>query len=439
MKARLLILVGLVVLLVPTMVRHFLLWPFLGSQKLDSLPLVYAMGVWLPGAQIVGALLLAAGIFSLWRAAPGRRSAWWIVASLLLPVALFVAMGRSTAAAIFAPQFEPRFAQGTSEELPPETLVMGLRLGDEARAYPLRLLAYHHQVRDEIAGEPLLVTYCSMCRTGKIFRPMVDEQPLEFEVVGAVRYNSVYRDAQTGSYWFQANGKAVAGPLAGKVLPELRSDLTTLEQWLTLYPESQVLQPDPKHAEGYTKFGFDKYDEKRNDPEKDAEWQWVVGVVHGGEARGYAWSWLAGERLLQDELGDLPLAIHLLADEISHRVWDRRLGGRVLDLRLDEENDQLVDDVSGSSFGFDGVAQGGELAGENLRPVPSTVEFRHSFERFSEAQISEPPADWEPSYPVASPEEAEEPPTTNEPSEAEATSSASSPPESPSAGPAVDP
>jgi len=401
-KAHFLIPLGLVVLLVPTLVRHFLLWPFPGSQELDSLPLLYAMGQWLPMAQIIGSLLLVAGIFRRWRSAPGRRSALWIGASVVLPVALFVIMGRTTASAVFAPQLAPRFAQGTSLELPPETLVMGLRLGDEARAYPLRLLAYHHQVRDKLAGEPLLVTYCSMCRTGKIFRPVVDGQPLEFEVVGAVRYNSVYRDQQTGSFWYQANGRAVAGPLAGKTLPELRSDLTTLEQWLALYPESKVLQPDPQHAEGYTSFGFDEYDEKRNDIEKDAEWQWVVGVVHGAEARGYAWSWLAGERLLQDELGDLPLAIHLLADEVSHRVWDRRLGGRVLDLRLDEENDQLVDEVSGSSFGFDGVARGGELAGESLLPIPSTVEFRHSFERFSEAQTLEPPADWVARFPAES-------------------------------------
>jgi len=54
-----------------------------------------------------------------------------------------VIMERATASAVFAPQSAPRFAQGTSEELPPETLVMGLRPGDEDRAYPLRLLAFH--------------------------------------------------------------------------------------------------------------------------------------------------------------------------------------------------------------------------------------------------------------------------------------------------------
>ena len=78
----------------------------------------------------------------------------------------------------------------------------------------------------------------------------------------------------------------------------------------------------------------------------------------------------------------------------------------MLDLRLDAEQDLLVDDVSGSSFGFDGVALSGELKGESLRPIASTVEFRHSFERFSEAETREPGEGWEPTFAA---EEAPEP------------------------------
>ena len=101
---------------------------------------------------------------------------------------------------------------------------------------------------------------------------------------------------------------------------------------------------------------------------------------------------LASKRLIQDQLGDLPLAIQLHADGISQRVWDRRLGGRVLTLEIDQESGRLIDVPSGSSFGLDGVATGGELAGLRLQPVPASVEFRHSFEYFSQAEIFEPPA-----------------------------------------------
>ena len=111
--------------------------------------------------------------------------------------------------------------------------------------------------------------------------------------------------------------------------------------------------------------------------------------MHDGRARGYLWSMLAEHRLIQDRFGELPLAVQLHSDGISQRVWDRRLGGRVLELELDQENDLLIDPETGSSFGFDGVATSGELAGQRLEPVPATVEFRHSFENFSGAEIYE--------------------------------------------------
>ncbi len=40
-----------------------------------------------------------------------------------------------------------------------EELVLGVEFAGEARAYPVRMLRYHHVVNDTVRGEPLLVTY----------------------------------------------------------------------------------------------------------------------------------------------------------------------------------------------------------------------------------------------------------------------------------------
>jgi len=37
--------------------------------------------------------------------------------------------------------------------------VLGVVVGDEARAYPISQMAYHHIANDQIDGEPYLVTY----------------------------------------------------------------------------------------------------------------------------------------------------------------------------------------------------------------------------------------------------------------------------------------
>ena len=383
---------GLVVALGPSLLYYYLTWPLPGSQQLESIRWAYGLSRITGLTEIVGAVTALIGLLAMVR----NRRPWKTLLSAGIACAvaagLYFVTVRFAAPWMFQPFQQVEFKRGTSEELPAETLVMGITSGAEAKAYPIRLLAYHHHLEDELGGEPIWVTYCSMCRTGKIFRPVVDGRQLEFDLVGAVRFNSIYRDRETGSFWFQASGSAAAGPLQGKVLPELRADQMTLENWLLLYPDSQVLQPDPASADGYTMFRFDTIDEVRSDSEKPPGWQWVVGIVHDGQARGYPWSMLASKRLIQDQLGDLPLAIQLHADGISQRVWDRRLGGRVLTLEIDQQSGRLIDVPSGSSFGLDGVATGGELAGLRLQPVPASVEFRHSFEYFSQAEIFEPPA-----------------------------------------------
>ena len=60
----------------------------------------------------------------------------------------------------FVPLDEPTFltAQDT-EYFGDEELVLGLELAGEFRAYPVRMLRYHHIVNDMVGSEPLLVTY----------------------------------------------------------------------------------------------------------------------------------------------------------------------------------------------------------------------------------------------------------------------------------------
>ena len=43
--------------------------------------------------------------------------------------------------------------------LPDADLVLGLDLMGQARAYPVRMMGYHHIVNDTVAGQPVLITY----------------------------------------------------------------------------------------------------------------------------------------------------------------------------------------------------------------------------------------------------------------------------------------
>src|SRR5690606_40798306 len=72
------------------------------------------------------------------------------------------------------------------------------------------------------------------------------------------RYNAMFEDGTTKSWWRQATGEAIAGPMTGEVLPELMSEQMSLKKWLALHPQTKILQPDPSFGEEYD--GLEDYD-----------------------------------------------------------------------------------------------------------------------------------------------------------------------------------
>lgn len=60
----------------------------------------------------------------------------------------------------FLPATDPELiAADAADYLEPEHEVFGLILGGEARAYPVRMISYHHVVNDVIGEVPITVTY----------------------------------------------------------------------------------------------------------------------------------------------------------------------------------------------------------------------------------------------------------------------------------------
>jgi len=52
-----------------------------------------------------------------------------------------------------------RVAASEATHVLPEDLVLGVKHGNQAAAYPFPIIGYHHIVNDHLAGEPYVVTY----------------------------------------------------------------------------------------------------------------------------------------------------------------------------------------------------------------------------------------------------------------------------------------
>jgi len=60
---------------------------------------------------------------------------------------------------MFHPIAGPQFVAQSQSKLEPKEMIMSIRFGDDARAYPISQMAYHHVLNDVVGGVPVAVTY----------------------------------------------------------------------------------------------------------------------------------------------------------------------------------------------------------------------------------------------------------------------------------------
>ncbi len=156
---------------------------------------------------------------------------------------------RDTIPPIHGPKFQPVFQIRDIGELEP---VISVVIGQDARAYPLRIMLWHEIVNDTIGGVPVLVSYCPLCNSGVVFDRRVDDHVLEFGNTGRIRhFDMVMYDHQTESWWQQFTGTAIVGAFAGKVMELVPSRLESLAQFRDRAPEGLVLVPNDPKARPY--------------------------------------------------------------------------------------------------------------------------------------------------------------------------------------------
>ncbi len=136
-----------------------------------------------------------------------------------------------------------------------------VELEGEIRAYPLQILIWHEIVNDEIAGEPVAVTYCPLCNSTVAFRREVDGRPVEFGTTGMLRNSDlVMYDRATESWWQQITAEAVVGELTGTKLEVLPSQILAWDQFQRLHPGGRVLSRETGFDRNYGSNPYTGYD-----------------------------------------------------------------------------------------------------------------------------------------------------------------------------------
>jgi hypothetical protein len=111
----------------------------------------------------------------------------------------------------------------------------------------------------------------------------------------------------------------------------------------------------------------------------------VVGIAAGGAAKAYPLRLLAEQSVVNDTVGEVPVALVVGADGRSVRCFERTVDGEALELFLkpDAESFTLLDAESGSEWDFSGQAVNGPLAGRRLNQVQVLKDYWFDWKNYN--------------------------------------------------------
>ena len=361
-------------------VNVYFIMPMPGSQRMASIDLAYRLYSWRWLFRAIFAAMIVAGTSSAWRA-PGRQKFAVPALVVFAAVVAYAINFQMVADRMFIAPKSVVMLPADRNKVDTARLVIGIEIDGEARAFPVQFIGYHHQVRDTVAGKPVMVSYCTVCRTGRVFSPVVDGHSETFRLVGMDHFNAMFEDATTHSWWRQANGEAIAGPSKGKALTEIPSRQVMLSEWLREHPRSLIMQPDSTLKTNYSK-GFDYETGKSRKPLTGTDtvsWHdkaWVVGITVNGQSKAYDWNRLRRERVVNDVLGGKPIVLALASDRSSFCAFVRPSAATSFAVR----HDSLV--AGATTYAFSGLGANGAL-----EPVNASQEFWHSWRTFQPATM----------------------------------------------------
>jgi hypothetical protein len=367
---------GLTLLLIFELLNVYFIMPFPGSQNIESIDFAFVLYSyrWFFRILLSGYALL--GVIDVFKS---KYKLIPVFVSLIALIAIYIINFKMSADHIFLQPSQLKFENIKNNNLDRSALIIGVTINEEAKAYPIRYLSYHHQIQDLVGGENIIVTYCNVCRSGRVYSPIVNNHLEKFRLVGMDHYNAMFEDETTRSWWRQANGEAIAGKLKGEKLTEINSIQVTVDKWFQLYPNGLIMQADKASKLSYDTLGkFEKGLSTGSLTNTDSiSWSsksWVIGVKVENQSKAYDWNELKVKRIINDKVGNTPIVLIISEDNNSFVAYERPNNQQ-----FTLKNDTLYSKNFTYNFSGKNIPKG-EM---QLKKLNSYQEFWHSWKYFN--------------------------------------------------------
>jgi len=202
-------------------------------------------------------------------------------------------------------------------------LVLAMIYKGVKRVYPLQILVWHEIVNDNIAGDPILITYCPLCGSGIAYERKINGEEVEWGTSGKL-YNSnlVMYDRKTDSYWSQIDGIAIVGELTGMELKAISIDTVVWRDWKKAHPDSEVLSQKTGFVRAYGRDPYGSYYEDsflifpvENQDDRIHAKTVIFGIKVNGAYKAYQEKDLIAAGVIQDEVGGVKVRVE--RDEVG--------------------------------------------------------------------------------------------------------------------------
>lgn len=272
-----------------------------------------------------------------------------------------------------------------------DELVLGVKIGNEARAYPHRILDYHELVNDQIEQTAFTLTYAPLTGSGAAWKRTVgDGVVTTFGSSGLLYQNNlVPYDRETGSIWSQFRLDCVNGKLLGEKLQPISVVETTWKTWKRFFPDSKVLNIPASFNRNYYNNSFADY--KQQDdyflfpiaiaPSRFSNKERLLGVVVNGKAHVYSFSSMSIKPknywVYNDEMDGTPFVVAGNYEQNFLVAYSRKLpDGAILHFNAQVNKEaSILRDREGSLWNVFGEAVEGPRKGQRLPAVHAFVGY----------------------------------------------------------------
>lgn len=272
----------------------------------------------------------------------------------------------------------PKFisVEEAAQLLSDNDLVVGIRINNEVRCYPHRILDWHEMVNDEIDGNKFTVNYCPLTGSAMAWNRIINGKETSFGVSGLLfNSNVIPYDRETGSHWSQMKQECVNGKLYKQNVECFPVMETTWATWKTLYPQTKVLSFDTGFTRDYSNYPYFDYKESEDiffdvEFENDSLFQKerVFGLREGDNAKCYRFdNFKHGIQIISDSV--FSKNVILIGSEENNFIvaFENKIQGKKLQfVPATSSAPALIQDGSGNLFDAFGTCIQGPLKGEQL-------------------------------------------------------------------------